>query len=384
MNDQWRPETIAVHTGVYKDKTFNSVTTPIYASSNFYFDRLGVTKGYDYSRTANPTRRALEENLAALEGGADAWATATGMAALTTMLMLFKTGDHIVTGHDIYGGTWRLLDTIAPRMGIDVSFVNMGDTSAVRAAIQKNTRAMLIETPSNPLLNLVDIAGMVSIARDSKLTVIVDNTFMTPLGQRPFELGADIIIHSTTKYLNGHSDVVGGAVISRTPELAAQVAALGNALGTGCSPFDAWLVLRGVKSLPQRMAAHTRNAIEVAHYLDGHPRVRRVYFPGLPGHPHHKLALSQMNGFGGMVSFELDTEQVVMDDFFGRLRLFLLAESLGGVESLAEQPWSMSHASMGEAARRASGITPETVRLSLGIEHPDDLIEDLRRGLEGE
>ncbi len=383
MSNQWHPETLAVHTGVYKDTTFNSVTTPIYPSSTFYFERVGVTKGYDYSRTSNPTRKALEENLAALEGGAGAWATATGMAAFTTALFLLKSGDRIVAGHDIYGGTWRLLSQLAPRAGIDVTFVNMGDHSAVRAAMRKQTKAVIIETPSNPLLNLVDIAETCRIAHNGGALAIVDNTFMSPYFQRPFEMGADIVIHSTTKYLNGHSDVVGGVVISKTAEMAQQVAYLGNCLGTGCSPFDAWLVLRGLKTLGPRMEAHQRNSVAVAEFLSTHPRVKKVYFPGLATHPHHELARQQMSGWGGMLSFDLDLEAISADDFFKGLKLFLLAESLGGVESLVEQPFTMSHASMTEEARVAAGITPSTIRVSLGIEHPDDLVADLKQALGG-
>ena len=382
-SETWRTETIAVHSGVYKDKTFNSVTTPIYPSSNFYFDKVGVNTGYDYTRTANPTRKALEENLAALEGGAGCVATCTGMSALTTMMFLFKSGDHLITGNDIYGGSWRLFNDLAAQMGIEVSFVNMRDPELVTKSIKHNTRALFVETPSNPLLNIVDIAAMGKIAKEHGLLGIADNTFMSPLLQRPFELGMDIVWHSTTKYLNGHSDVVGGAIISKTTEMATRIAYLANALGTGCSPWDAWLVLRGVKTLTQRMEATQRNATAVAEFLNSHPRVKKVYFPGLPDHPGHELAKRQQKGFGGMLAFEIDSAQVSVDDFFARLKLFILAESLGGVESLIEQVWTMSHASMTEEARRDANLTPETIRVSLGIEHPDDLIDDLKFALEG-
>lgn len=381
VTDRWRPETSVVHTGVYKDKTFNSVTTPIYASSTFAFERVGVHKGFDYTRSGNPTRKAAEENLAALEGGNAAWLTCTGMAAIATVLHLFRTGDHLITGDDIYGGTYRLLSSVAPDMGLDVSFVNMRDENAVGKAIRPNTRAMLIETPSNPLLNIVDIRAMTAIASEHDLVAIADNTFMSPLLQRPFDLGCDVVVHSTTKYLNGHSDVVGGAIVVRDEALAERVGFLVNAIGTACSPFDAWLVLRGVKTLPQRMRAHLENAQRIAEWLDGHPAVARVYYPGLPTHPQHDLARRQMGGFGGMVSFDILPGATTPDDVFQRFRLFLLAESLGGVESLAEQPWTMSHASMDEAARRRAGISPETIRLSIGIENPDDLVADLERAL---
>ncbi len=383
MASSLRPETLAIHTGVYKDTAFNSVTTPIYPCSTFYFNKLGESKGYEYGRFGNPTRRALEENLAALEGGADALATATGMAALSTSMLLMCAGDHVIAGNDIYGGTWRLLDVCLPRFGIEASFIHMNDPAAIRAAIRPNTKAIVIETPSNPLLNLVDLAMVSAIAKEHGLLTIIDNTFMTPLGQRPFDFGIDIVVHSTTKYINGHSDVIGGAIICREPNLAREVAQLGISLGTVAAPFDSWLVLRGIKSFPQRMAAHWRGAAAVASFLECHPRVKRVYYPGLESHPQHELAKRQMRSFGGVVTFELDEKQVSIDDFFGRLRFFKLAMSLGGVESLCEQPWSMSHASMTREARIAAGITPEIIRLSVGNEHPDDLIDDLRHGLEG-
>ena len=385
MNEQeqksYRLETLSVHTGVYKDTTFNSVTTPIYPTSTFAFERIGEHKGFDYTRSGNPTRQALADNLAALEGGVGAWCTCTGMATFTTLAFLFKTGDHIITGNDIYSGTMRFLNTVLTPMGVTTSFVNMRDADAVRKAIRPSTKAVLIETPSNPLLNIVDIAAVMAIAREQGLLSIADNTFMSPYFQSPIDFGEDIIVHSTTKYLNGHSDVVGGAIIVREAKLAERVAFLVNACGTACSPFDAWLVLRGVKTLSYRMEAHQRNALAVARFLNEHPHVKKVYYPGLETHPGHVLAKKQMKGFGGMVSFDADLERVKLDVFVKRLKLFSLAESLGGVESLVEQPWSMSHSSISEQDRIAGGISPATVRLSLGIEHPDDLIADLRSGL---
>ncbi len=378
---KWHPQTLAVHTGVYKDTSYDSVTTPIYTSSNFAFERVGVNKGYDYTRSGNPTRRALEENLAALEGGSQAWATATGMAALSSLIYLFKPGDHIIAGNDIYGGSFRLLSRVYPEMNIDVSFVPMKDAQSVRQAIRPSTKALFIETPSNPLLNIVDIAAMTALAHEHGLFTIVDNTFMSPYFQSPFQLGADIIVHSTTKYLNGHSDVVGGAIIVREQKFAEPIGFHVNAIGSACSPFDAWLVLRGIKTLAYRMDAHQRGALAVAQFLERHPHVKKVYYPGLASHPDHELAQRQMRGFGGMVTFELDLEKVVADDLFARLKLFILAESLGGVESLIEQPWTMSHASMNEDARKAAGLNPSTIRLSIGIEHPDDLMADLAQGL---
>ncbi|HOM50940.1 MAG TPA: PLP-dependent aspartate aminotransferase family protein [Phycisphaerae bacterium] len=378
---EYRLETLSVHEGVYKDTAYNSVTTPIYPSSTFAFERIGQHKGYDYTRSGNPTRQALADNLAALEGGTGAWVTCTGMATFTTLGYLFKAGDHIVTGKDIYSGTIRFLNTVLPTHGVETSFVNMSDPDEVRKAIRPNTKAVLIETPSNPLLNIVDIAAITAVAREHGLLSIADNTFMSPYFQRPFEFGVDIVVHSTTKYLNGHSDVVGGAIITRDAKLGERIAFLVNALGTACSPFDAWLVLRGVKTLAYRMEAHQRNAMAVARFLADHPKVKKVYYPGLETHPGHALAKKQMRGFGGMVSFDADLDKVNLDEFFARLELFSLAESLGGVESLIEQPWTMSHSSISEQARTEGGISPSTVRMSLGIEHPDDLVADLRAAL---
>ena len=370
-------ETICVHEGVAKDTTFNSVTTPIYPTSTFAFEAPGKTKGYDYSRTANPTRSALEECLAALEGGARASAMTTGMAAETTVMHLFDAGSHIIAGHDIYGGTYRLFADVLTRRGLSFSFVDMGTPANIASAAGPQTKAVWIETPSNPLLNLVDIAATCRIAKDQGLVSIVDNTFMTPYLQRPLDLGADIVLHSTTKYLNGHSDVVGGAVISKTQQTGDEIARLTNALGTCCSPFDAWLVLRGVKTLPCRMQAHEKNARALAEFLTGCNKVRRVYYPGLASHPHHELACRQMSGFGGMVTFDIEGGQEAAFAFITGLQLFAFAESLGGIESLIEHPETMSHASMTAEARAAAGISPATVRVSVGIENIDDLIRDM-------
>jgi O-succinylhomoserine (thiol)-lyase len=362
---------------VQKDDTFNAVTTPIYATSTFAFEAPGKTKGYDYSRTANPTRSALEECLAALEGGAGATATATGMAASTTTMHLFEKGTHVIAGHDIYGGTYRLFASILPERGIDFSFIDQRNLDAVRDAIRPETRAIWIETPSNPLLNIVDLAAICKIAAEHNLVSIVDNTFMSPYFQQPLALGADLVVHSTTKYLNGHSDMVGGAIISKTREWADKVAGMTNALGTCCSPFDAWLVLRGVKTLPCRMQAHERNAKALAEFLDARPEVDHVYFPGLPSHPRHDLALKQMSGFGGMLSFDIQGGSEAAFKFIKPLQYFSFAESLGGVESLIEHPASMSHASMDPAQRDEAGITDSNIRVSSGIENPADLIADM-------
>lgn len=376
-----RFETRCVHTGVDKDATYNSCITPIYPTSTFRWEGIGQTKGYDYTRSGNPTRRALEESLTALEGGVDSRATATGMAAIAAVMHFFQPGDEIIAGHDIYGGTYRLFADVFTKMGLRFSFVNMGDLAAVRQAITPNTRCIWIETPSNPLLNLVDIAAITELARTAGVMTIADNTFLSPYFQRPFELGVDVIVHSTTKYLNGHSDVVGGAVISRTKEHAERVGYYVNALGLACSPFDAWLVLRGIKTLGPRMEAHQRGALALAQMLQQHPQVERVYYPGLPEHPQHDLARRQMTGFGGMLSFDVRGGRAQAEHIMTTSRLFSMAESLGGVESLIEHPETMSHLSMTAEARRAGGITDKTLRVSVGIEHPDDLIADLQQTL---
>ena len=375
--------TKAVHTGVYKDKSYNSVTTPIYPTSTFYFDELGKNKGYDYTRSGNPTRAALEENVAALEGGVGCSATATGMAAITAVLFLLQPGDHVITGDDIYGGSYRLFQYVFSKMGISFSFINMRDLNKVKKAVHPKTRMIWIETPSNPLLNIIDLEGTINIAKTHQLTTVVDNTFLSPYFQRPFEFGANIIVHSTTKYLNGHSDVVGGAIVYSDKETETKMRYLVNALGVAESPFDSWLVLRGIKTLAPRMEVHQANALALAQFLESHPRVKKVYYPGLKSHPQQSLIKKQMKGFGGMLAFELDTAKVPLEGFFKRLKYFSLAESLGGIESLIERPWSMSHASMGEEALKASGMTKETIRVSVGIEGAEDLIEDLKNALEG-
>lgn len=382
--------TQAVHEGVYKDDTFNSVTTPIYPSSNFFFDKIGKHRGFDYTRSGNPTRRALEENLARLEGGAGAVCTCTGMAAVTAVMHLLKCHDHILTGKDIYGGSYRLLSKVFVQFGLEVDFIDMRDLPAVKNHLKENTRLVLIETPSNPLLNIIDIQQVTRIVNEynssksdhsQDILTAVDNTFMSPYCQKPLELGADIIIQSTTKYINGHSDVVGGAVISRTQEIHDRIAFIVNALGISESPFDTWLVLRGVKTLPLRMEKHSQNAEAIAGFLNEHTNVEKVYYPGLKDHPEHEIALKQMKGFGGMLSFDIKEGAVSLDDFFNKLKLFKLAESLGGVESLIEAPYYMSHASMEEKERQEAGIKKMNVRLSAGIEEAEDLIADLDQAL---
>lgn len=375
-------ETRCVHTGVDKDATYNSATTPIYPSSTFRWDDLKTHRGFDYTRSGNPTRRAVEENIIALEGGLDCRATCTGMSAINATMHLFQPGDQIIAGHDIYGGTYRLFDAVFRKMGIDFVFVRMGDPENVRRAMTPKTKCVWIETPSNPLLNIVDIAAICKVAKAGGAITIADNTFLSPYLQRPFEHGVDVVVHSTTKYLNGHSDVVGGCVVTRDKEHAEKISYIVNALGLACSPFDAWLVLRGIKTLGPRMEAHQRGAMALAQFLDSHPRVNHVYYPGLKDHPQHELAKRQQSGFGAMLSLDVKGGRPVVEHVISRLKLFQLAESLGGVESLIEYPDSMSHASMDQAARREAGITESTLRVSVGIEHPDDLIADFKQALD--
>lgn len=375
--------TKAVHSGVFKDTAYNSVITPLYPSSTFRFNKVGETNGYDYTRSGNPTRSALCENLSSLEGGEAGYATATGMAAVTAVLHLFQKGDHIIAGNDIYGGTYRLLDSVFRKMGIETTFVDMSDPSNVKKAMLPNTKLIWIESPSNPLMNIVDIKSIAKVAHYSPFPLVcVDNTFPSPYLQRPLELGADLVVHSTTKYINGHSDVVGGAIITKDRELGDRVAYVVNALGLAQAPFDSWLVLRGVKTLGLRMEQHQKNAAALAEFLESHHAVKKVYYPGLKSHRDHELAAVQMKGFGGMLSFDLDRNVCDMHKLFENLSLYALAESLGGVESLIEAPWYMSHLSMPEKAREDAGIHKYNIRVSLGIEDTEDLIQDMARALE--
>jgi O-succinylhomoserine (thiol)-lyase len=375
-------QTRCVHTGVDKDTSFNSVITPIYQSSTFYYDDLDSPPPFDYTRSGNPTRTALEENLASLEGGTQCRATSTGMSAIAAIMHLFRPGDHIIAGNDLYGGTFRLFNKVCTDSGLLFSFVDMADLDNIRAARQPNTKAIWIETPSNPLLRVFDIAGIVAVAAEMGAITIADNTFLSPYLQRPLELGVDIVMHSTTKYLNGHSDVVGGCIITNDKEHSERIAYLVNAMGVACSPFDAWLVLRGIKTLPLRMEAHQRGAMALAEMLAAHPRVERVYYPGLPSHPQHELARRQQSGFGAMLSFDIRGDRAAAERFLSRLQLYYLGVSLGGVESLVCYPETMSHAAMTPEARLRAGISERTIRVSAGIEDPADLVADMRQALE--
>ncbi len=375
-------KTRIVRAGQETDGCYNSITTPIYQTSNFRFEDIGTTKGFDYTRSGNPTRRALEDILAELEGGAGAVAVTSGMAAVSTTLAIFDAGSHIICSHDCYGGTERLLCTLRDQGKLEVSFVDLTDPFALIEARRANTKAIWVETPSNPLLRIVDLEQISIFSRAAGLTLIVDNTFLSPLLQQPIAYGADIVVHSTTKYLNGHSDVVGGAIICRTEEINAKIQFTANAHGTTAQPFDTWLVLRGIKTLPLRLRQHEENALAVARYLDSHPLVEKVFYPGLESHTGHALARRQQKGFGGMVSFALIGSEQARNTLLRSTRVFALAESLGGVESLIEQPATMSHASMHPEQRQEAGITDAIIRLSVGVESIEDIIADLDQALQ--
>ncbi len=377
-----RFETLAIHTGERPDAAFGAVSAPIYQTSTFAFKDVGKTRGYDYSRSANPTRKVLEDTIAQLEGGKAGFAFATGMAAEATVIHLLKVGDHVISGDDVYGGTYRLFQNVMRDFGLEFTFLRMDNREKIEQAIKPNTRMLWLETPSNPLLNITNLEMAVDIANKHKLMTVIDNTFATPYFLKPIEYGVDLVVHSTTKYLNGHCDVVGGAVVTTTDELTERVQFLLNAMGTCASPFDCWLVLRGIETLPVRMRQHEENAFAVANYLLGHPRVKRVFYPGLESHPGYEIAKRQMRGFGGVVSFELKEGVEAVNSFLRRIKVFSLAESLGGVASLAEHPATMSHASMPKDYREKVGITDELIRLSVGLENIDDLIEDLGQALE--
>lgn len=388
MSDEKRPQRLAtrvIHGGQHPDPLTGAVMTPIYATSTYAQSSPGVHKGYDYSRTRNPTRDALERALASLEGGAAGFAFASGMAATSTVLELLESGSHIIAMHDLYGGSYRLLHNVRQRSaGHHVSFIDLTDPSALIPAIRPDTRLVWVETPTNPLLKLVDLSAVASIAHQHGLLAVCDSTFATPCLQSPLEHGFDIVVHSTTKYLNGHSDAVGGAAIVRHDEaLRERLAYLQNALGAVASPFDAFLTLRGIKTLALRMERHCSNAAAVAAFLEGHSRVERVHYPGLKSHPQHELARRQMSGgYGGIVTAVLRGGLETARTTLERCRVFSLAESLGGVESLIEHPGLMTHASLPATLRESLGISDGLIRLSVGVEDIDDLIEDLRQALQ--
>ena len=373
-------ETLAIHAGQEPDPSTGSVTTPIHQTSTFKQDGVGGLRGgYEYSRSANPTRTALQECLAALESGAHGLAFASGLAAEDTLLRtVLVPGDHVVIPDDAYGGSYRLFAAVLARWGVAYTPVHLADLDAVRAAVTPATKLLWCETPTNPLLGIADIAGLAGIARDAGVLLVVDNTFASPYLQQPLTLGADVVVHSTTKYLGGHSDVVGGALVLNDPELAQRLVFHQNAMGSVPGPFDSWLVLRGAKTLGVRMDRHCANAARVAEMLQAHPKVGAVYYPGLPEHPGHEVAAKQMRGFGGMVSFTLTGGEQEALRVCERTELFTLAESLGGIESLIEHPARMTHASVSGSPLE---VPADLIRLSVGIESVEDLLTDLRTAL---
>ncbi len=372
--------TKAIHVGQEADPATGATIVPVYQTSTYTQDAVGEHKGFDYSRTINPTRLALEKQLASLEGAEHGYAFASGMAATAAVLNLLSAGDHAVVTDDLYGGTYRLFTRVLERYGLQFTYVDMSDLRAVQAAIRPNTKLFWIETPTNPLLKLVDIAGIVSLRKPGHY-VVVDNTFASPYFQQPLTLGADVIVHSTTKYIGGHSDVVGGVAITNDATIADVIKFHQNAVGGVPGPHDAWLTMRGAKTLALRMRQHAENAQAVAEFLEAHPEVDRVYYPGLASHPQHELAMRQMSGYGGMVSFVLKGPQSRALDFANRLKYFSLAESLGGVESLICHPARMTHGSIPKEDRERRGVTDGLLRLSVGIEDVEDLLDDLRQAL---
>lgn len=376
-----RFETLSIHAGQGPDPAYGAVMPPIYQVSTFAFEGVKQPGVFDYSRSGNPTRRALEECLAALEGGTRGFALGTGMAAEATALALLQAGDHLIVHDDLYGGTYRIVTSFTAKQGVAVEFINLRDLDALRAALRPETRLIWTETPTNPLMNLLDLEAIAAIAKEAGVLTLCDNTFLSPYFQNPLALGIDIALHSTTKYINGHSDVVGGALVVKDAELGERIGLLQNTLGSCQAPFDCFLVLRGLKTLALRMEAHHRNALAVARMLEKHPKVRRVLHPGLESHPQYALAQKQMRGCGGTFSFCVDGGETAAFRLLERVRLFTLAESLGGVESLIEHPWTMTHLSMPEDARRKAGITEDMIRISVGLEHIDDLMEDLEQAL---
>lgn len=370
-------KTDAIHAGQEPDPTTGAVTIPIYQTSTYVQEGLGKHKGFEYARTQNPTRMALEKNMAVLERGAAGYAFASGMAATTALTqLLLRQGDHAICSDNVYGGTFRLFDKIVRHYGVEFTYVNTSVLANVDKAMRHNTRMVFIETPTNPLMSITDIPGVCDIAHRGDCRVVVDNTFMSPYFQRPIELGADIVVHSTTKYLNGHSDSVGGVAVLKRKDDAERLQFIQNAAGAILSPFDSWLVLRGIKTLPIRMEAHNANGMAIAKYLAGKKGVQKIYYSGLPNHPGHELAKKQMTGFGGMIAFDLGSIERAKT-FLERVKLCSLGESLGGVETLISHPATMTHASVPPEERTRLGITDGLVRISVGIEDVDDLTADL-------
>jgi cystathionine beta-lyase/cystathionine gamma-synthase len=372
--------TRAIHDGQHPDPLTGAVNVPMYLSSTYAQEEIGRHKGYEYSRVSNPTRDALETNLASLEGGSSAHVFASGMAAIMAMITMFRSGDHVICGENVYGGTPRLFNQIVTRYGIEFSYVDTSDPENVRRAIRPSTKLVHIETPTNPIMTLTDIRAVADVCHERGVELAVDNTFMSPYFQRPIEFGADIVMHSTTKFLNGHSDGLGGVLIGTKPEHKENFAFVQKCTGGILSPFECWLVLRGVKTLAVRMRQHDASGRQIAGYLANHPKVSKVYYPGLTSHPQHELAKRQMSGFGALISFETGSLQNA-NAMLRQVKVCTLGESLGGVETLISHPATMTHAAIGEEARAKLGITDGLVRISVGIEDTDDLLADLEQAL---
>ncbi|MCC6795836.1 MAG: PLP-dependent transferase [Candidatus Hydrogenedentes bacterium] len=374
-----RFKTLSIHAGQEPDATYGAVMTPIYQTSTFAFRGANDPPPFDYSRSGNPTRKALEDCIATLEGGKYGYVFGTGMAAETTFFAIYGAGDHIIVHDDLYGGTYRLLTKVIANKGVAIDFVNLRDLDALQRAIRPETKCIWLETPTNPLMNLLDLKAIADIAKPRGIVTACDNTFCSPYFQRPLEFGIDVVMHSTTKYLNGHSDVVGGALITNDDALGKQIYFLQNAMGTCAGPMDCFLVLRGIKTLALRMEEHNKNALEIARWLAAHPKVEVVLHPGLESHPQHALAKKQMKGYGGTFSFKVKGDRDEAFRLVSNTKLFTLAISLGGVESLIEHPWTMTHSSMPEDARASAGITQNLVRVSVGLEDVQDLIADFEQ-----
>ncbi|TDL82213.1 bifunctional cystathionine gamma-lyase/homocysteine desulfhydrase [Peribacillus frigoritolerans] len=373
-------KTKMIHGGIVGDPHTGAVSTPIYQVSTYKQDGVGNHKGFEYSRTGNPTRHALEELIKDLEEGHAGFAFGSGMAAITGVMMLFNSGDHVILTDDVYGGTYRVMTKVLNRLGIDTTFVDTSDLSNIESAVKENTRALFIETPTNPLLKITDVEAAASLAKKHGLLTIVDNTFSTPYWQTPLLMGADIVLHSATKYIGGHSDVVGGLVVVNSEDLAEQLHFVQNSTGGVLGPQDSWLLIRGIKTLALRMEAHERNTAAIVDFLVQHPAVEKVFYPGLADHPNHDIAKKQAAGFGGMVSFDVGSEEKA-EEVLSKVKYFTLAESLGAVESLISVPAKMTHASIPAERRMELGITDGLVRISVGIEDSEDLIEDLKNAL---
>mgnify|MGYP002397510732 CR=1 FL=1 len=371
-----------IHAGQHPEETTGAVITPIFQTSTYSNARLGESKGHDYGRTINPTRTVLEANLASMENGKHGFCFSSGMAAIQTMISMFSPGDHVICTDNVYGGTYRLYEQVISKHGIEFSYVDTSDSSAISDALKPNTKLIYVETPTNPKLNITDLKALKKIASGKGILTCVDNTFMSPYFQNPLDFGIDMVVHSSTKYINGHSDVIGGCIITSNDAVAEKLKFLQNSIGSVPSPFDCWLVLRSTKTLAQRMKAHNENAVAISERLSGEKKVQKVNYPGLKSHPQHDIAIAQMRGFGGIISIELGSYDGAVN-FCNALKIFQIAESLGGVESLVCHPDSMTHGSVPKELREKFGLTDGLVRLSVGIEDCEDLMDDIEKALEG-